>query len=213
MPRLTREQTRAQTVEKLIEAAGRVVARNGFGAASVDQIAAEAGYSRGAFYWNFTSKEMILLELLRRHMDAEIAEIGALVGTVESSSNLAARLELWAQNFHADADWALLSAELQLLAVRNGDFAERYEELQARHRAALADLLTQLFTNAGGELPMRADDLAAIFKALAQGLALRNAARRDGTGSDDSTRLLRILLDALIASAKRPTSKELPSSV
>ena len=213
MPRLTREQARAQTVEKLIEAAGRVVARNGFGAASVDQIAAEAGYSRGAFYWNFPSKEVILLELLRRHMDAEMAEIGALVEAAESPSNFAGRVGLWAESFHADANWALLSAELELFAVRNADFAERYEELQARHRAILAELLTQLFAKAGSELPMRADDLAIIFKALAQGLALRNAARRDATGSDDSARLLRILLDALIASAKSLTPKESPSSI
>jgi AcrR family transcriptional regulator len=213
MPRMTREQTRAQTVEKLIKAAGRVVARNGFGAASVDQITAEAGYSRGAFYWNFASKEVILLELLRHHMDAEIAEIRALVEAAESPANLAGRLELWAEQFHADADWALLSAELQLLAVRNAEFAGRYEELQAKHRTALADLLTQMFAKAGRELPMQADDLAIIFKALAQGLALRNAANRDGTASDDSARLLRILLDALIASEKNLTPKAAPPSM
>lgn len=190
-----------------------MVARNGFGAASVDLIAAEAGYSRGAFYWNFASKEVILLELLRRHMDAEIAEVGSLVEGAESPPNLARRLELWAEKFHADADWALLSAELQLLAVRNADFAERYEELQARHRGALAALLTRMFTKAGRELPVQADDLAGIFKALAQGLALRNAASRHVTGSGDSARLLRILWDALIASAKSLTPKKSPSSL
>ena len=213
MPRLTREQTRAQTVEKLIEAAGRVVARNGFGAASVDQITAEAGYSRGAFYWNFASKEVILLELLRRHMDAEIGEIRALVEAAESPSNLASRLELWAKRFHADADWALLSAELLLLAVRNTDFAGRYEELQERHRAALADLLTQMFAKAGSEALIQADDLAVILKALAQGLALRNAARRDSTGGNDSARLLHTLFDALIGRTKNPTPKETHSPI
>lgn len=197
-PRLTREQARAQTVEKLIEAAGRVVAREGFGAASVDDIAAEAGYSRGAFYSNFPSKGAILLELLRRHMEAEIAEIHALVETAESPSALSARLGVWAKTFHADADWALLSAELQLLAARNADFAEPYEKFQAKHRAALADLLRRVFAKIGARLPMRADDLAAILKALTQGLALRNAARSRG-GRDDSSRLLRILLSALSA--------------
>ena len=117
MPRLTREQTRAQTVEKLIEAAGRVVARNGFGAASVDQITAEAGYSRGAFYWNFASKEVILLELLRRHMDAEIArDQGAGRGGGKPVQPCRPPRAL-GEKFHADADWALLSAEL-LIARR-----------------------------------------------------------------------------------------------
>lgn len=196
--RLTREQARAQTVEKLIEAAGRVVAREGFGAASVDDIAAEAGYSRGAFYSNFPSKGAILLELLRRHMEAEIAEIQALVETAESPSALSTRFGVWAKTFHADADWALLSAELQLLAARNADFAGPYEEFQAKHRAALADLLKRVFAKIGARLPMRADDLAAILKALTQGLALRNAARSRG-GRDDSSRLLRVLLSALSA--------------
>jgi AcrR family transcriptional regulator len=198
MPRLTREQTRAQTIQKLIEAAGQVVARKGLGAASVDEITAEAGYSRGAFYSNFTSKEAVLLELLRRHMDAEISEISALIDAAESPSNLNARLRLWAKTFHADGDWALLSAELQLLAARDPDFAAAYAESQARHQAAVADVLTQFFAKAGKRLPMRSGDLAVILKALIQGLALRAAARHNRTKRDDNVRLLRILLRTLV---------------
>ena len=166
----------------------------------------EAGYSRGAFSSNFPSKEAILLQLLRRHMDAEIADIRALVEAAESPPDLTTRLEIWLESFHADADWALLTAELQLLAVRNADFAETYEEFQARHRASLADLLTQIFTKAGRQVPMRTDDLALILKALTQGLALLNAARRDGAGSKDSARLLRILFSTLVLNAETLTA-------
>lgn len=201
-PRLTREQTRAQTKNRLIEAAGRVVARKGFGAASVDEIAAEAGYSRGAFYWNFTSKEAILLELLWRHMDQEITEIGALLEATASPSDVMPRLALWAETFHADADWALLAAELQLLAARDPEFAVAYEECQAKHRAALANFLTQLFTMVGKQIPMPSNDLALILKALVHGLALRNAARHDREGHNHNARLLLTLFQTLLAEAQ-----------
>ena len=64
--RLTRRESRDSTRARLIESAGRVFVRAGFDAASVEQIAEEAGFSRGAFYSNFKSKDGLFLELLDR---------------------------------------------------------------------------------------------------------------------------------------------------
>ena len=58
MARLTREQSQAITRERILSAAGDVVARDGYDGASVDRIAEAAGYSKGAFYSNFSSKRM-----------------------------------------------------------------------------------------------------------------------------------------------------------
>src|SRR5436305_6166318 len=64
--RLTREEKKAQTRARLLEAAGDVFRRHGYQAATVEEITAHAGFSRGAFYSNFSSKEEIVTELLQR---------------------------------------------------------------------------------------------------------------------------------------------------
>src|SRR3954462_8690122 len=66
--RLTREESRAQTRERLIEAAYTVFARDGLEAASIEDVAEVAGYSRGAFYSNFVSKDELVCAILGREI-------------------------------------------------------------------------------------------------------------------------------------------------
>jgi AcrR family transcriptional regulator len=62
--RLTRAERQAQTRRELLDAAARVFIQRGFTGASVEEISAEAGYTRGAFYSNFRSKNELFVELL-----------------------------------------------------------------------------------------------------------------------------------------------------
>ena len=64
--RLSRDDSREQTTQRLLEAAQKLIAKKGLDAASVENIAAAAGYTRGAFYSNFSSKDDLFIELLRR---------------------------------------------------------------------------------------------------------------------------------------------------
>jgi AcrR family transcriptional regulator len=199
--RLTRAQSQAQTTARLVEAAGRAVAERGLGAVSVDEIAERAGYSRGAFYANFPNKEAMLLAVLRGHMEGEIREVTALLDEKLAPPALLERLDRWMHETHADADWTLLSAELQLHALRSPAFGEQYTALQHDHRRALAELLTMLFAYAGRALPVDASVLAATIKALVQGLALQNAIRSVDEERIDSMHMTRIIVEALIKTA------------
>jgi AcrR family transcriptional regulator len=78
--RLTREQSRANTRERLLAAARGAFARSGFHGASVEEIASEAGFSTGALYSNFDGKEDLFLVLMEREIDEHAAEIAAAVG-------------------------------------------------------------------------------------------------------------------------------------
>ncbi|WP_207850240.1 helix-turn-helix domain-containing protein, partial [Pseudomonas sp. 21_B] len=70
--RLTREQSKDLTRERLLSAAHAIFTKKGYVAASVEDIASAAGYTRGAFYSNFRSKAELLIELLKRdHEEAE----------------------------------------------------------------------------------------------------------------------------------------------
>src|ERR1700733_1904981 len=76
--RLSREDSREQTTQRLLDAAQKLIARKGLDAASVENIAAAAGYSRGAFYSNFSSKDDLFIELLRRDHQKTMVELNAL---------------------------------------------------------------------------------------------------------------------------------------
>lgn len=195
--RLTREESRAQTRERLLDAGRQLVVANGYGGASLRDIAAQAGYSQGAFYSNFASKEALLLELLWQHMGAQEAQLAALLAAPQTPEQRLAQLERWARTLNQDADWCTLSIELQLHAQRSQAFAVEYQKVWDAHRAALGRFIGQLFDALGHVPPASPDELAAGFMALSHGLALQAVATRTET----SGRLIMVLLRGLIASA------------
>jgi len=196
--RLTRDESRAQTREHLIDAARHLFVTNGYGGASIRDIANHAGYSQGAFYSNFSSKEDVLLELLRRHMDAEAMQLTTLMGdNAQLPEQLLARLEAWASTLNHDADWCMLSIELQLHARRSPSFAEEYQKVWDRHQAEIGGVINLLFEKLGRSTPAEPHELAAAFMALSHGLALQKTAdRQELTG-----RLIMVFLRGLIASS------------
>lgn len=196
--RLTREESRAQTREHLIDAAKQLFVSNGYGGASIRDIANMAGYSQGAFYSNFLSKEDVLLELLRRHMDEEVKELSALMGdSTQRPEQLLAELENWASMLNQDVDWCMLSLELQLHAKRSSSFAAEYQKIWDKHRSGLGGVISLLFTKLGRSAPAAPDELAAAFMALSHGLALQQNMDRQNL----SGRLIMVFLRGLIASA------------
>lgn len=197
--RLTREESQAQTRERLLDAARRAFARWGYGGASVDTIAAEAGYSKGAFYSNFATKETIFLELLARHMAREAAELQRLVDPAGSSEQILSRLNSWLDQLNADVDWALLAMELQLHARRAPAFAAEFDALHAQHREALGGLIARLFALSGKAPPLPPSELAAALMALTHGLVLQGP--RQAETPDPAGRLIKTMLRSMIDAA------------
>ncbi|CAN7552708.1 TetR/AcrR family transcriptional regulator [Variovorax paradoxus] len=199
--RLTREESRAQTRERLVETAQQLFVSNGYGGASIRDIADKAGYSQGAFYSNFSSKEDVLLELLRRHMEAEATQLFKVMGNEQQEpGQMLAELEAWASTLNHDADWCMLSIELQLHANRSRSFAAEYRKVWNKHRSELGGVIGQLFGKLGRTPPAAPDELAAAFMALSHGLALQ----RISTRPDPSGRLIMVFLRGLIAGAEGP---------
>jgi AcrR family transcriptional regulator len=169
--RLSRAEQQAATRERLLSAAEEAFSRLGYGGASADMIAAEAGYSKGAFYSNFPNKEAILLELLRRYSDRDMAELERLVGL--EPNDLRAAVTAWLNTAFVNSDCPELAIELQLHARRSPDFANEYYELQRKQIDALAQILRDYFEKLSVALPIDARDLAASMMALANGIRLQ----------------------------------------
>jgi AcrR family transcriptional regulator len=200
--RRTRGESQADTRERLLETARELFARASYAGASVDAIAAAAGYTKGAVYANFASKEALFVELLRRHKDAEL---GALRAVVEAPGDARAALDALGALLAAtaeDTDWALLSVELQRRAARSPELAAEYAALHAGQQAALGRLVAALFAKAGRRLPAAADDLAAAFMGLAHGLVLQRPPGPAAAGAHAREgRLLVLMLESVLAAA------------
>ena len=196
---MTREESREQTRERLIEAAQHLFVSNGYGGASIREIADAAGYSQGAFYSNFSSKEEVLLELLRRHMEAEATQLFKVMGNDQQTpEQLLGELDVWASMLNHDADWCMLSIELQLHANRSQSFAQEYKKVWNGHRSEIGRVINQLFCKFGRKPSATPDDLAAVFMALSHGLALQGGS----ISADCSGRLIMVFLRGLLASAE-----------
>src|SRR6202011_3737521 len=117
--RMTREQSKANTRERLLYAARAVFARSGFHGASVEEIASEAGFSTGALYSNFDGKEDLFLVLMEREIDEQQREIADAVSARSSVSERArGGAQQWMTMIEREPEVLLLFMEFWAYGVR-----------------------------------------------------------------------------------------------
>jgi len=194
MARLTREESQERTREQLLDAARAALARKGYDGTSIADISEAAGFSKGAFFSNFESKEALLLELLRRHKQQNIAVLRRIHEGAEQGKTAFSALDPYLAALGDDADWVRLDIELQMHAARSPAFATDYEALQHQIRTALSELIGLLFGKAGRRPPMALDDLADLFVALIHGLVLQQVR--------DPGAAIKLVLKSLLAMAE-----------
>jgi AcrR family transcriptional regulator len=171
--RAAREQGR-EGRDELLAAALRVFASRGYRRAGVDEIAAAAGYSKGALYWHFSSKEDLLLALLEERIDAPTREMVALLESAppERDVSVDASRE-FARRLSSQRDAVLLEREYWSLAIRDDELRARYAERQTELRDALARALEARARHLGTpDLPMPAEDVARLVMSIIGGLAV-----------------------------------------
>jgi AcrR family transcriptional regulator len=128
MPRgeFDRSERRARTRAQLLEAAARVYARRGFESATLDEVAEEAGFTKGAVYDHFGSKEKLLFALLDEHLSGQIAEQIALFDpTVETAERPRVGADRWMRELDEDPDAFRLFVEAWVRSQRDGTLREQ----------------------------------------------------------------------------------------
>ncbi len=168
--RLTREQSRDQTRQRLLDAAQSIFLSKGFVAASVEDISEQAGYTRGAFYSNFSSKSELFLQLLKRDHENVMADMRAIFEGGESRSQMEARvLDYYSAHFREN-DCFLLWMEGKLQAARDPDFRVGFVACLRELRAATTEYIRQFSAQVGTPLPLPAEQLAVGLLALSDGM-------------------------------------------
>jgi AcrR family transcriptional regulator len=119
--RLTRAEAKEQTRQRLLDSAARAFAQNGFGGASLEEIAESAGYSTGALYANFANKEQLFMEVVATRRTRAAARRAEAVAEVldEQADPFDALSRLFVQVADRDREFAPLQAEFWLYAVRH----------------------------------------------------------------------------------------------
>lgn len=174
---LTRREKQQRTRERLIDAAAKVFARRGYHPASVEEIAAEAGFSTGAVYSNFDGKEALFLALADREVAERVGEIRAVADAAEGGADANAEAaEQFRRFLEQDPDWPLLFYEFWSFGVRNARIREEFATRRQAVRDALAETLERVAAEAGFELRFPAPTLATAISATLNGLAFERAA-------------------------------------
>src|SRR5215469_11379722 len=160
------------TRARLIQSAEKIFACDGFEAAKLEEIAADAGYTRGAFYANFDSKEDLFVALL----ECEIgSRIGALKKEMDKAAEPEAKLKAMRDFFLTktmDKRWCLLALEFKLFAVRHPEVRHSLAAMHRRFVGSRVEFLEQVMKKIGTELSIPAYATGVSMAALGNSLTL-----------------------------------------
>jgi len=205
---LPRRQERTETTRaRLIQSAEKIFARDGFEAAKLEEIAADAGYTRGAFYANFDSKEDLFFALLER-------EIGSRIGALEREMDRVAepeeKLKAMRDFFLTktmDRRWCLLAPEFKLFAVRHPEVRQRLAAMHRRFVGPRVAFLEEALKRIGGELPVSAYATGVSMAALGNSLTLEHMLDPTMITESDVRHIVGNFFDSLTSTPKKKTAK------
>jgi AcrR family transcriptional regulator len=197
MTRRTRAEQATDNRESVLKAARYTFRRKGFHAASLDEIADEAGFSKGVVYSQFGSKDDLFFALLERRIEQRAAEN---LAAVRNAADGAAIQDLWRLGQAAqrsDPEWLLLVLEFRIHAARDPRLNQRYAELHGRTLAGLSQTIEALVDRSGSRPAYPAHDLAVLLAALDNGAALEDLV----ADSETAGRLARTAFAGLLTGA------------
>jgi AcrR family transcriptional regulator len=204
--RLSRAEQSDRNRAELFAAARRVFLAKGYHAATLEQIADEAGFSKGVVYSRFASKADMFLALLEERITERATQNAAAARRLAGSGDFGGLLDLAQQAEHAAPGWRLLVLEFRIHAARDPELNRRYAAVHARTVEGIARVLVTISQGDGETLPSPPRQLAELLLAIEAGIALEQAANPDALGGPDLPVLAR--LNRWLAPASVPTREE-----
>lgn len=197
MQRLSRVESKALTRERLLKAAREVFIRQGFHGTSVDQIAEEAGYSKGALYSQFESKADVFLALYEERVAVRAAKYISDAQNVGSEEQARAATDEWLSVLRKERGWSSVLIEFWAHASRDDELRERFSALRSRLRDAFAQALDVAAKNSGRDLSLEPKLAAMTFMSLANGFALETFASPELADGDTYETIIYAVFEAL----------------
>jgi AcrR family transcriptional regulator len=186
MPRRrTRKEQQAHTRSCLMSSAAKVFARRGLQQASIDEVAEDAGFTKGAFYANFKNKEELFLAMLDERFAGRLEEIERATSGGDEPEEQARRAGLdFSDYLAADPEWQRLFFEFAAYAARNEDFRQELVTRYGALRDRIASMYARRSEELGVEAPVPHDQIAMMTFAMANGIALEQLLEPDAVPQD-----------------------------
>jgi AcrR family transcriptional regulator len=200
--RPTRKEKQAETRDRLLAAAERVFLRHGLQGSSVEEIAAEAGFTRGAFYSNFKSKDELFVALLQDRVYRQYAQMAE--EAQEQPGTPRERLRWGIERVRdvqkgEEGSWLFrLWLECLTQAARDEEFRKLAATFWSGNRALLAEQTKGTFKELGRKPPLPAKQIATAMIALDVGLAVQHLVDPDEAPLDLYVPLFDLLFGSLV---------------
>jgi AcrR family transcriptional regulator len=177
---LSRKEKQEKTRSSLLKSAAKLICRKGITEASIDDVAADAGYTKGAFYANFKNKEEMFLVMLDEAYAEELERLEAkLHGAGAPAEEVRESADDFISYVRSNPDWPRLYFEFVVYAARNPEFRD---ELATRNRAMrerIAEVIRNWSADFSTPPPFPYEDIALMLFCLADGFLIQQLVEPD----------------------------------
>ncbi|MFC9841473.1 TetR/AcrR family transcriptional regulator [Rhodococcus sp. NPDC127530] len=175
MARLTRSESQARTRAHLVATARDLFLADGYAATSLEKVADEAGYSKGAVYSNFKNKKELCLEVLGLIHATKGQEIAEALGGGDTMEERLEAFQAWAEKTLGDVGWTMLEFELIVLSRHDPELRDALTATLGVAREITVTLLKSFTDSLGVVLPVPAEDAASSILSLGVGVGIQRA--------------------------------------
>lgn len=177
MARMTRAERQAGTRASILAAARVRFLRDGYAATSLDQIADDAGFSKGAVYSNFKDKPNLCREVLLGIHEEKLAEVSSIAANHGALDDLVTALGGWFEQTVGDVGWTMLEMEFAVLSRNNSGLTQMISSLHERMRATVLDVVRAVAARVaeGGPDEAVVNEMADVIVATTFGLGVQRA--------------------------------------
>jgi AcrR family transcriptional regulator len=195
--RLTRDERRERTRTELVDAAEARFVEHGFHATSVDQIAADAGYTKGAVYGNFDSKEDLFFAVYERRADVSIDRVERMLAKLEPAAALERLSGEIVGRRDTDDLWLAAFFEFRAHVIRHPELRERFAAIHARAQEPFISAIERLVEESGTTPQVDPRKLIVAANAMHIGLGLERLERPELVDSELGEQMSNLLLESV----------------
>jgi AcrR family transcriptional regulator len=200
----SRKEQQAQTRSRLMQSAARLFCRRGLEQASVDEVARDAGYTKGAFYANFRSKEELFLAMMDEKFAAEVERLDEDLSSGEELDQQARLAGEHFIRFASGDEWPRLFFEFAAYAARNGDFRAEFMTRYLAARERVTALYQRRLAELGFEAPTEdVEKVAVMTTCMANGFLIEQLLE-SGLDEELYGTMMEIFIRGLVATFEDP---------
>ncbi|WP_217558576.1 TetR/AcrR family transcriptional regulator [Paenibacillus sp. GbtcB18] len=171
--RLTQEERRKETRQLLLESAVETFAQLGFHGASVDKIAEFAGFSKGAVYAHFQSKEELFLAILEQQMQLHVYKIKQVIEQQHSLTQFIETMDSYFDSSRQESKrWSMLNMEFLLYAMREESARVKWSDMITQTISQISKSIGDLLATEKHGATLSADEMAWTLLSLENGMAV-----------------------------------------